>query len=474
MFIRPMVAPTTGGYTFLAGGMVDFSNGSDYYQSPAFGVSLTGNKITMVLGFNSGAFTGGGQAAAIAAATTDGRHRARVNIHPDDDIDPTVRGKITVSTQGTTTPTICHLVSKEAYTDGLDHVVFYSFDGDNGLATFYIDGVNADDTTNASRIAPTAEALRAGAAYCVLGGAFGVATLFNTGKAGFYGVRNAYLTNPLDFLSATGPDAIDEVGWTEWGAKPAVWNYSGLMIHNAGSGDPFNTTGTPTLTQGDTYDFPMMSFLKASAENYYVFNANSSGNSISTVFRFNTSTRPSAQDTIISVVAGGASRLVATYLTDGKLRFICRNAASGNICYLNSIDAVDDGLYHTVFFSYNATTGAATYLIDGVSADDLTFGSRVVTTGTLASGAGTTNYGVAGYPSAQYYDGKLGYLGIIDAELTNPEDFFFEGLYTKELDETTWTEFGAQPRVWHKYGQLTASLGTEGVFTATGSITGPD
>lgn len=472
MFIRPMVAPAEA-YTFLPGGMVDFSNGSDYYQTPAFGVSLTGNKITMVVGFNSGAFTGGGAPAAIAAATSDGQHRARINIYPDDYSDATLRGKIQVQTQGNITPSICNLISKKAYTDGLDHVVFYSFDGDNALSTFYIDGVNADDTTHATRVAPIAEALRTGASFCVLGGAFGVATIFDTGKAGFYGVHNAYLTNPLDFLSATGPDAIDEVGWTEWGTQPVVWNYSGFMPHNAGIGESFDVTGTPTLTQGATYDFPMMSFIGASSENYYVFNANSSGNSISTVFRLNTSEAVAGQSTIISVVAGGASRLYATMLTDGKLWIICRNAASDNICYLRSIDAVNDGLYHTVFFSYNATTGAATYLIDGVSADDPAFPSRVLTTGTLAAGTGTTNYGVAGYPSAQYYTGKLGYLGIIDAELTNPEDFLFEGIYTKELDETTWTEFGAQPRVWHKYGQLTASLGTEGVFTATGTITGP-
>ena len=63
---------------------------------------------------------------------------------------------------------------------------------------------------------------------------------------GHFGYRDAYLTNPLDFMSGSSPKVIDEVTWTEWGAQPSFWNQYCQMTDNKGSIANMTQLGTVT------------------------------------------------------------------------------------------------------------------------------------------------------------------------------------------------------------------------------------
>ena len=61
-----------------------------------------------------------------------------------------------------------------------------------------------------------------------------------------------------------------------------------------------------------------------------------------------------------------------------------------------------------------------------------------------------------------------------DTYRTNPTAFYNPTTGLQELDETTWTEWGAQPLVWQDEANLSVeNLGTAGLFTKNGTITGP-
>jgi hypothetical protein len=142
------------------------------------------------------------------------------------------------------------------------------------------------------------------------------------------------------------------------------------------------------------------------------------------------------------------------------------NTAAAVICQVASSVEWADSTDKSFFCSFDGVTGNLIFEIDGADVDDLTYAGRVApTTGALKQGAGSqlTHIGKKG---------SMGYIGIDDSYQSTPTDFF-NGATPKELDEVTWTEWGAQPLFFHDEGTLSANAGSAGNATVNGTITGP-
>jgi hypothetical protein len=135
--------------------------------------------------------------------------------------------------------------------DGELHTIFFSFDGDNGLSTFVIDGINAIDTGHAAHVDPTVGAVANGSGTFGVGSYPGDPSSFFEGQIGFIGYKEVYLTNWEDFMEADGrPKNLDESSWAEWGGIPLIWNEHGDMINNLGSAGNMSKTGTIVVGKG--------------------------------------------------------------------------------------------------------------------------------------------------------------------------------------------------------------------------------
>jgi hypothetical protein len=241
--ITPVEYPEEDGYT---PDMMDYDGSTGYYRKT--GITTSGNKVTGVLRFKIDSFTGGGfyYLCRIASNGPD-RERLVIVAWSSDYADPDLAGRISVWTRNSSNALISFLHSPAGYLDGESHTLFYSFDGDAGTATYRIDQEDADDTGNADRIAPTVGTLGTGKKSQVGLGASNTGTKFVDGELGFFGHREAYLTNYIDFMDSLGnPKELDETTWTEWGAQPLFWNADGDMELNAGSAGNMTKHGTIT------------------------------------------------------------------------------------------------------------------------------------------------------------------------------------------------------------------------------------
>lgn len=157
-----------------------------------------------------------------------------------------------------------------------------------------------------------------------------------------------------------------------------------------------------------------------------------------------------------------------------KLIAIVSSSAPATICLLVSNVAVADAANKSIWFSFDGDIGAATFKINGSAADDTGATGRVApTTGTLDSGASSGIYIGRRSTAAYYFKEKMGYVGLIDAYLTNDTDFF-SGATPLNINTSIWTEFGSQPLVFQKDGDLSVeNLGTLSTLTKSGTITGP-
>jgi len=149
---------------------------------------------------------------------------------------------------------LVELYSSVDFFDNTFHTIWFAYDGDNGLATLLIDGVDADDTDHVSRVAPivgvTNKALSTYrfSSYWWTGGAY----LLNGSSMGSVGVASTYLTNYSDFFNSSGgPKLIDETTWTEFGGvQPYIWHKNGWMPNNLGSWGAFTAVGNPVVLGG--------------------------------------------------------------------------------------------------------------------------------------------------------------------------------------------------------------------------------
>ena len=140
-------------------------------------------------------------------------------------------------------------------------------------------------------------------------------------------------------------------------------------------------------------------------------------------------------------------------------------------CNLYSFNDVNDGVWHSFFATYDGSAGTLIFEIDGVDADDTGHPWRVApTAGTPPTGT-RMHVGIDNNTLTNFV-GDLAYLGY-DNTVQTATDFFDGTGWAIELDESTWTEWGAQPDLWAANGKLDANAGTFANLTKTGTITGP-
>jgi hypothetical protein len=138
--------------------------------------------------------------------------------------------------------------------------------------------------------------------------------------------------------------------------------------------------------------------------------------------------------------------------TAGKLAVFSQDSAGATILTMFSSTTVSDGQEYTYFCSYDPVAGTAIMRINGV--DEINTGAtgHTITTGTIETGSGDNAVG-ARIIADRFFDGDIGYLGVRGAYLTNWSDFM-DGSQPKQLDETTWTEWGGQPLIWKDTGAM--------------------
>jgi hypothetical protein len=152
-----------------------------------------------------------------------------------------------------------------------------------------------------------------------------------------------------------------------------------------------------------------------------------------------------------------------------------KNSAGAVVCKYVSSTVLTDGADHVAFAAFDGDAGTAVLYVDGVDEDDTGNAERVAPSiQTLATSTGnSTAVASASATAASFpFGGNIGYCGYRDAYLTNYTDFM-DGSSPKQLDESGWTEWGAQPASWNAEGTMTVNNGSDGNYTSNGTITGP-
>ena len=212
--------------------MQQFDGATGVYSQTTF--TTTGNQVTAVFRFNRSSFTGGGIERLFMVLGPLGNIRAMALFFASDHANANRADKILVQTLDNAGGQLCRLVTPAGYIDGTEHVGFYSFDGDAGTSTFFIDETNADDAGNPDRIGPTVGTLDSGSGGLTAAYLGSDLTNFYAGLAGYFGYRDAYLTNYTDFMDGNKPRQLNEITWTQWGAQPLFWKDTGAMDASIG------------------------------------------------------------------------------------------------------------------------------------------------------------------------------------------------------------------------------------------------
>ena len=221
-------------------------DGTTGYYNKAY--TSSGNKVTAVVRFKGASFTGGSSKFILRIDGPTNNQRISLFAIASDHSDPDKADRIALQVRNSAGTIICYLWGADgAYLDDTLHTAFLSFDGDAGTATFIIDEVDADDTGNADRVAPTTGTLDAGANSSAVVGAIEGGGNYWDGQIGYFGYKDEYLTNWSDFMSGNQPKQLDEVTWTEWSGQPLYWNAIGTMTTNLGTAG--NMTQNGTITQ---------------------------------------------------------------------------------------------------------------------------------------------------------------------------------------------------------------------------------
>lgn len=227
------------------------------------------------------------------------------------------------------------------------------------------------------------------------------------------------------------------------------------------------------------YDPGMMTF--SSSTYSLVSSFTTAGNLVTGIIRLNRAAfSGGGLETAARILAGGYNRMAIYVISNdyatadlrSKVACVVTNSSGTNICNVATTTDVCDGVDHLIFFAFDASTGAVQLYLDGADDENGSYSGRTLTTGTLPTSASSTAW-VGGFNVSQYYGGEIGYFGHREAYLTNPTDFYHPTNGLQELDESGWTEWGAQPLFWNQYGQMTDNKGSAGNMVGNGSISGP-
>ena len=231
-----------GGGVVYDPGMMTYGGAGHYLDST---VAQSGNLQTAVARFKVSAFTGGGQTRIFTSSSSGQGNAIFLAVQSSDHADVDKRSKVWLISQNSGSTIVCSIISNATVADGAEHTIFAAFDGDNGTAQLYVDGVDSDNTGWASRVLTTGTLGLTAPKFAVGANVTGAERI--TGEIGYVGFDDSYLTNPTDFYHPTnGLQEIDESGWTEWGSQPLFWNQYGTMNDNKGSAGNMTANGTIT------------------------------------------------------------------------------------------------------------------------------------------------------------------------------------------------------------------------------------
>lgn len=149
----------------------------------------------------------------------------------------------------------------------------------------------------------------------------------------------------------------------------------------------------------------------------------------------------------------------------GILFIQVRNSAGTVLLSANSPYRVDDNAVHNFWIAFNGVGPQHFIRLDG---NPLTPGTLVA--GTPYTGAGQFEVGNFTPFTNTKWDGQLGFFGYKDQYRTNYSDFWTPQRHPKNINESTWQEWGGQPAVWSMHGDLANNWGSAGAFTRNGQI----
>ena len=239
-----------GGGNIIVAGTTEYNGVDEAVQWADIGDS--GNLITAVCGFEGVATSTDTRVLLYARDTTYIRLLLAI-VESDNALGSA--NKIWFRVYDNTNTTVCSLFSSTVVTDGLPHSILCAYDGDNGTARLFVDGVDDDDTGNAQRVAPTTATLNGLSQFTIGTNSTDGTTLGALGTSGIAGnlyscgYHDQYITDPSLFFNGAAGKEIDEAGWAEWGSQPLIWCFQG-----GGLTDHPGSAGTADFTKVTTVD----------------------------------------------------------------------------------------------------------------------------------------------------------------------------------------------------------------------------
>lgn len=167
----------------------------------------------------------------------------------------------------------------------------------------------------------------------------------------------------------------------------------------------------------------------------------------------------------------GTNNVLWVYIANpGYLRVEGRNVAAALYLNLSSLLTYVDGEQHIMFLSYEKATGNFTWKVDGIDANNAAFSGYTHNAATLTANSTTTFWVSRTIGGGDWWSGTISYHGLRYASGILWSDFMTPAGHPKPIDYTTWTQWLAQPSVWHESGQLENNRGSAGAFTKTGTL----
>ena len=230
-------------------------------------------------------------------------------------------------------------------------------------------------------------------------------------------------------------------------------------------------------TRDDFYKPAMMEF-DGSTGYYNKTSVTTSGNVVTALVRFKVASKTADQYILAAASASGYRILLVLYASNhatagrrNKLSMISHATGYAAKCRVFSTSELADGEEHLAFVEFDATNGTAVMVVDGVDELDTGNAEHTLTTGTIVVGAMTFGVGADGSAGANPTDGEIGFAGYDDASGLSWSDFMDSNGNPKPLDESSWTEWGAQPLFWNEHGDMLDNKGSAGNMTRNGTIT---
>lgn len=205
------------------------------------------NVVTAFGTFKVEPFTGGGQMRINSARGPNNRVRPDVVISASDHATTGRRNKLHAVVANAANTLLYLLFSDVEVADGEQHSYWAAFDADNGTGILWVDGVDADDTGNGERVAPTVGTIDTGASSEYGLGASPTGNDNSKGEIGVACFTEAYLTNVTDVFDGAYLKDIDWEGWTELGGQPEFLTLYGDGADHLGSFAALTVNGAPRL-----------------------------------------------------------------------------------------------------------------------------------------------------------------------------------------------------------------------------------